>query len=51
MVSLEWLMHNVGGYSVAAGEIGPGRWPSLHSGHCDCRPGVPARGDALTQIS
>jgi hypothetical protein len=36
MVSLEWMMHNVGGYSVAGGEIELGRGPSLHSAHCEC---------------
>jgi hypothetical protein len=41
MVSLEWMMHIVGGmhcwwveYSVTGGEIGLGRGPHLNSTHC-----------------
>jgi hypothetical protein len=34
MVSLEWMMHNLGGYNVDGGEVGLGRGPSLHIGHC-----------------
>jgi hypothetical protein len=36
MVSLEWMMQLLVKYSVAGGEIGPGRKPPLYSSHGQC---------------
>jgi hypothetical protein len=33
MVSLGWMMHSAGGYSVASGEIGLGHGPSFYISH------------------